>query len=193
MVTRATHTWLETVFYASFAAATCFTAGARFAPTAFFTDVTVFLLCFAEVLFVASLATLLLFLSAAQRAFCAAAIRALPSALRGSLTLFAGAVASDFLLTDPLGRPRRLPLGFIVPLMAGAVTGASESRARACCSCVICLSMASNISCVFISPRDKNNRRADLGVDDCNGAWRTGFGKLLVQAKYRVNDPETKS
>ena len=50
---------------------------------------------------------LVLFLAAAQRAFCADAIFALPS---GLILRFAGLSGAAGLLKEPLGRPRRLPV-----------------------------------------------------------------------------------
>jgi len=123
VLTRTTETVPETTtFYASFFGATDFTAGARLAERAFFAGATVFLLCFTALFFAGGFATLVFFLSAAQRAFCAAAIRALPSALMVALTFFAGfkVMLPSFFATDPLGRPRRFPPGFVVAVMARA-------------------------------------------------------------------------
>lgn len=99
---------------------------------------------FFAVFFTAGLAGALAFFCAAQRAFCAAAIRALPSALIVRLAAFfaTGTTASGFLLVEPLGRPRRLPAGSFAGCFVVATAGASAlapaSSSRAFCNCVIC-------------------------------------------------------
>ncbi len=102
---------------ACFAGAVCFFAAPDFA------------LAFLAVFLDVGLAVLW----AAQRAFCAAAILALPSGLIVRLPFFArtGTAALVACLTEPLGRPRFLPAGEL--LLSFPV-----SKARACCKFVIC-------------------------------------------------------
>lgn len=81
-------------------------AGANFGSSVF-----LFGLDFAPALFaVAEPAFLLAFFCAAHRAFCAAAMRALPSSLMVRLEVFAATwvVAAEVLAALPFGRPRRL-------------------------------------------------------------------------------------
>lgn len=102
-------------------------------------------------------AELAAFLCAAQRAFCAAAIRALPSGLRIRLGAFVGEEA--VLFEPPFGRPRRFPAGsWAVP---------PAINCRACCHSAICSSIAASICSVCISP-------SRLSVTACP-APRTGI------------------
>ncbi len=83
---------------------------------------------------------------AAHRAFCAAAILALPSAL---ITRFADFLAGAAgLFTDPFGRPRRLATDSTSDIASELPT----SMARTCCSFAISTLIASKISFNGISP-----------------------------------------